>query len=68
MIAVNQPLSNVQVELMKIYSTNISDNDLQELRDVLAQFYARNAIANANKAWEEKQLSNDIMEQWLDEN
>jgi hypothetical protein len=68
MIAVRQPLSNVQVELLKIYSTNITEPELIELKDLLAQFYAKKSIEFANKAWKEKNLTNDIMDQWLNEN
>jgi len=67
MIAVKQPLSNVQVELLKIYSTNITEPELKELKDLLAQFYAKKSIENANKSWEDKKLSNDTMDQWLNE-
>jgi hypothetical protein len=67
MIPVKQPLSNVQVELMKIYSTNLSDKELKELKDLLALFYAKKSIKYANKAWKEKKLSNEIMDNWLNE-
>ncbi|MEI8085691.1 MAG: hypothetical protein WCG93_05705 [Paludibacter sp.] len=67
MIAVKQPLSNVQVELLKIYSTNISETEMKELKNLLAQFYAQKSIENANKSWKDKNLSNDIMDEWLNE-
>jgi len=67
MIAVKQPLSNVQVELLKIFSTNITEPELIELKDIIAQFYAKKSIELANEAWEEKNLSNDVMEKWLNE-
>ena len=67
MIAVKQPLSNVQVELLKIYSTNITEPELKELKELLAQFYAKKSIDNANKSWKEKKLSNDTMDEWLNE-
>jgi hypothetical protein len=34
---------------------------------LLAQFYARKSIEFANKAWEDKKLTNDLMDKWLDE-
>jgi len=68
MIAVRQPLTNVQVELLKIYSTNLTEPEFMELKDLLAQFYAKKSIEYANKAWKEKKLTNDIMDQWLNEN
>ena len=67
MIAVKQPLSNVQLELLKIYSTNISESEMKELKDLLAQFYAKKSIENANESWKEKNLSNEIMDEWLNE-
>ena len=64
MIALKQPLSNVQVEIMKMFSTNLSEPDL---KDLLAQFYAKKSIEYANLAWQEKKLSNDDMDKWLNE-
>lgn len=67
MTTVKQPFSNVQVELLKMYSTNMTEPELKELKDLLAQFYARKSIEFANKAWEDKKLTNDQMDKWLDE-
>ena len=67
MTTIKQPLSNLQVELLKMYSTNMTEPELKELKDLLAQFYARKSIEFANKAWEDKKLTNDIMDKWLDE-
>ncbi|MEK7262930.1 MAG: hypothetical protein AAB071_00285 [Bacteroidota bacterium] len=63
-----QPLSNVQLELLKIFSTNLKENDLQELKQQLAHFYAKKSIDSANKVWMEKGLSNEIMDEWLNGN
>ena len=63
------PLSNVQVELLKLYSTNLSEEDLLDLRTMIARYYAERAIKNADKIWKERGLTNDDMEKWLnDEN
>ncbi len=59
------PLSNVQVELLKLYSTNLSEEDLLHLRTMIARFYAERAIRNAGKIWKERGLTNDDMEKWL---
>jgi hypothetical protein len=67
MIDVKFPLSNVQIELMKLYSTNLSDKELSELKDVLAKFYADKAINKANEIWDEKGLTDADMEKWLNE-
>ena len=63
------PLSNVQVELLKLYSTNLSEEDLLDLRTMIARYYADRAINNADKIWKERGLTNDDMEKLLnDEN
>ncbi len=67
MLSNNAPLTNVQLELLKLYSTNLSENDLKELKDQLAQFYAKKSIDLANKAWNEKGLTNEDMDKWLNE-
>ena len=59
------PLSNVQVELLKLYSTNLSEEDLLDLRTMIARFNAERAIRNAGKIWKERGLTNDDMEKWL---
>ena len=65
MSVLNYPLNNVQIELMKLFSTNLSDNELMELRDLLSRFYADKAIRKADSIWEEKGLTNDDMERLL---
>jgi hypothetical protein len=67
METLKQPLSNAQLEILKLLSTNLSESELKELKNELAQFYAQKAIQSANQAWREKGLSNEIMEQWLNE-
>ena len=59
------PLSNVQQELLKLYSADLSEVDLQELKQVLASFYAKKAMREADKLWDEQSLSNMVMEEWL---
>lgn len=68
MTGLNFPLSNVQMELIKLYSTSLSDKDLLELKDVLAKYFAEKAISKANEIWDQKGLTNDDMDKWLNEN
>jgi hypothetical protein len=69
MTALQKPLSNVQLELLKIYSTDITDEEVLEVKRLLAQHFAKKTIDAAEKVWHEKGLTNDIMDEWLnDEN
>ena len=65
MTGLQLPLNNVQLELLKLYGTNLSAADLQELKDMLAHFYAEKAIAKANEIWDERGLTDTDMEHWL---
>lgn len=60
-----QPLSNVQEEILKLYSLNLSPEELTELKTLLGKFYALKASRKADQVWEREQLSDDIMDQWL---
>jgi len=61
------PLSNVQMELLKLYSTDIKEKDLEELKKVLADYFAHKAIKEADRIWDQKKMSEDTMEKWLNE-
>ena len=59
------PLSNLQLEILKLYSTDMNVSELKELKNQLAEFYAKRSIENANRVWKEKELTNDDMDKWL---
>jgi hypothetical protein len=62
-----QPLTNLQLELLKLYSTNLDQKDLVEIKRILANYFVQRAIKEADKIWEEKGLSNEDMDKWLNE-
>ena len=67
MKGVATPLSNLQLEILKLYSTNLDKTELTELKNQLADFYAKKSIGNANRVWKEKKLTNDDMDKWLND-
>lgn len=54
MIAATHKFSNVQLELLRLYSTNIPDEVLLEMRDVLSRFFAERAANEMDKLWDER--------------
>jgi hypothetical protein len=60
-----QPLSNLQLELLKAFSHHLSDADLLEIRTLLAQFFARKAIEEANKVWDQEAWNEATVEKLL---
>ncbi|MDX2304162.1 MAG: hypothetical protein NW226_15265 [Microscillaceae bacterium] len=59
------PLSNLQLELLKIYSFGISDHQLLEIKDILSQYFAEKATEEMDKIWDSKNWSNETMDNWL---
>ena len=60
-------LSNVQQEILKLYSTELSETDINELKLQLAHYYAQKAISQADKLWDEKAYTVEDMDSWLNE-
>lgn len=58
-------LSNVQREILKLYSTELSEKDIYELKSQLAHYYARKAISQADKIWAEKGYTAEDMDSWF---
>ncbi len=60
-------LSPLQLELLRIYSFNPSEKELLEIKDMLAAFFAHRYIGKVQSAAEKKGISNDTLDQWLEE-
>ena len=56
------------MELLKLFSTNLSESELIELKEVLVKFYAERSTPLANKVENDNSLIDMDMEKWLDEN
>ncbi len=50
---INQPLTNVQLEILKAFSHQLNAKELVEFKDMIAQYFAKRSISFANKAWDE---------------
>ena len=62
---IQQPLTNVQLEILKAFSYNLDVTELNEFKLTLAQYFAKRAIKGANKVWEEKAWNDDKVEELL---
>lgn len=60
-------LSNLQQELIKLYSADIREEDLLHIKRYLAGYFAEKAMDEADAIWKEKGYTNDTMNQWLNE-
>jgi len=58
-LSVHPPLSNVQAELLKLFSAEIPENHLLELKKVMAKFLLDKARDKADAAWDEKEYTDE---------
>ncbi|MCI5219395.1 MAG: hypothetical protein D3914_09445 [Candidatus Electrothrix sp. LOE2] len=58
-------LSNIQMELIKLYSTDLDHDELMELKELLVTHFSQKAIDEAGNIWTEKKLSEKTMDDWL---
>ncbi len=60
-------LNELQLELLKVYSFNPSNEDLVKIKKMLATFFADKLTNNVQKAIEEKGITDESLENWLNE-
>jgi hypothetical protein len=60
-------LSNLQLELLRLYANGVSDEALIEVKSVLARYFAERGTAEMEKVWEENGLTDQEMIDWASE-
>lgn len=55
------PLSNLQLELLKLYQAGVPDEYLEDLKILIARFLFAKARAKADKLWDEKKYTDEIL-------
>lgn len=58
-------LTNLQLEILKIFSREVSSSDLLEIKELLSQFFAKKLIESANESWERQNWDNSKVEELL---
>ena len=62
-----KPMSNIQLELLKLYANDISDEQLYEIKLLLGQYFADRATTLMDNFMEEKGLDESDMIKWAHE-
>ena len=64
-MVLDKPLNNGQLELLKMFSHDLSPEDLLRLRRTLATFFADRASDAMDGLWEKEGWSDQTMDEWL---
>ena len=63
----SQTLSNAQIELLKLFSSNLSEIELAELKKILLAYQIQRVSQLAEKNWDEKGWTEETMKQFRSE-
>ena len=59
------PLSNIQIELLKLYSVGVSDEILLEFKKTMSKILAQKLRDEADRIWIEKGYTEKNINEWL---
>jgi hypothetical protein len=62
-----QKLTNLQLELLKIFSYQLNQQQLSDIKNLLANYFAQQATQEIDKLWEENNWDNNTMTNWANE-
>lgn len=48
------PLSNLQLQLLKLYASDVSEEDLKAIQRMIARYFAEKASVDAAEVWEKE--------------
>lgn len=58
----NRPLTNLQLELLKVFSLELPEEELLEIKDLLSRHFSEKAMDLADKVWDEKRWTVEDIE------
>jgi len=64
---VQAPLTNLQLEILKLYSVELTEKELLDLRNVLARHFANRLSKRVGDIWQKKGLTEEDMDKWLND-
>lgn len=62
-----ESLTNLQLELLKIFSYKLPEEELVEVKRLLASHFAKRMKNEASKIWLEKGYTQEDMDKWLED-
>jgi hypothetical protein len=67
MSVLHAPLSNLQLELIKLFRYELPDAQLLEIRRMLARYFAQKVTDEMSQIWDERGWSEETIEGWKNE-
>jgi len=66
-MSVDSKLSNVQLELLKLFSMNLNDKQLLEIKSLLTEYLANNITDEMDNLFENNKWGEEKIQEWKNE-
>lgn len=63
----SNPLNETQLEILKLFSHEQSEEDLQEIKSLLVTYLSEKVVREADKAFEERNYTQAVFNKWKKE-
>ncbi len=60
-------LTNLQLELLKLFAHNLQEKQLLQIKELLANYFAQNLVSEMNELWDTNEWTNETMQEWANE-
>ena len=60
-------LTNLQRELLKVFSVDLNENQLIDIRALLTKYFAESATREMDRLWDERGWTQETMNEWANE-
>ena len=62
-----KPFTPFQIEMLELASRVSSEVEMQDIRRMLGQYFAKRAEDAIDRLWDERVLNDNVMEEWKSE-
>ena len=52
--AIQQPFNEMQLEVIKLFTREMTAEDMKAIKRLIVRYFAQKAIQSANRVWDEK--------------
>lgn len=63
----NTPLSNLQLELLRVFSHNLTEKEIGEVKALLLDYFSKKAIEESDKVWEDEKWNDEKIQAILND-
>jgi hypothetical protein len=68
LISASENFTPLQQELLRLYSLNLKEKDLLQIKELIDKYLSENVFANIDEEGEKKAITPEEFERWANEN